>query len=264
MARQESNLLAFSTIRHSSCEVLLPATRQSTRCSHCSHHRKSLRAMLNRCDTKTDVSHPSSHTNVRYLSSPQKADRLRRLHTKLHDTKRQVRCLQKKLEEATEHLGTTVDQGMNDDLTTIMRENSTTIAETHPPDSFARLFWEQQLQAASAKDARSMRWHPLMVKWCLYLRHKSSGAYESLRSSGCISLPSQRTLRDYTHYVSARAGFSREVDLQLRELAEIESCPEYEKHVILIMDEMHVKEDLVYDKHTGAFACILLLLGVDL
>ena len=33
--------------------------------------------------------------------------------------------------------------------------------------------------------------------------------------------------------------------------AKVGSCPECEKYVILLIDEMHVSEDLVYDKHTG-------------
>ena len=33
------------------------------------------------------------------------------------------------------------------------------------------------------------------------------------------------------------------------ELAKIDSCPDRDKYVI--MDEMHVREDIVYDKHTG-------------
>ena len=33
--------------------------------------------------------------------------------------------------------------------------------------------------------------------------------------------------------------------------AKVASCPEREKYTILLLDEMHVREDLVYDKHTG-------------
>ena len=58
-----------------------------------------------------------------------------------------------------------------------------------------------------------MKWHPLMIKWCIYLRYKSSGAYEMLRESGCIKLPSQRTLRDYTHVFKSVSGFSVDVDV---------------------------------------------------
>ena len=32
--------------------------------------------------------------------------------------------------------------------------------------------------------------------------------------------------------------------------AEIQSDP-LNKYVIILMDEMHIKEDVVYDKHTG-------------
>lgn len=31
----------------------------------------------------------------------------------------------------------------------------------------------------------------------------------------------------------------------------MQTCPPHEKNVFLIMDEMHVKEDLVYNKHSG-------------
>ena len=61
----------------------------------------------------------------------------------------------------------------------------------------------------------------LMIKRCLYLRHQSNKAYETLRESGCISLPSQRTLRDYSNAVKARAGFSMEMDQQLLQAAEL-------------------------------------------
>lgn len=81
---------------------------------------------------------------------------------------------------------------------------------------------------------------------------RSSGAYEALRDSGCIKLPSQRTLRDYTHYVRASTGFSSEVDKMLFQAAKVASCPEREKYVILLLDEMHIREDIVFDKHTGA------------
>lgn len=35
------------------------------------------------------------------------------------------------------------------------------------------------------------------------------------------------------------------------QVAKLESCHDYEKLVVLLLDEMHVREDLVYDKHSG-------------
>lgn len=85
-----------------------------------------------------------------------------------------------------------------------------------------------------------------------YFCYRSGGAYELLRSSGCVKLPSQRTLRDYTHYVQAGNGFSNGVDQMVANAAKIGSCPEREKHVILLLDEMHIRQDLVFDKNTCA------------
>ena len=58
--------------------------------------------------------------------------------------------------------------------------------------------------------------------------------------------------------------------MNIMEAAKLLSCPDREKHVILLMDEMHLREDLVYDRHTGSFAflcevvCILLYMFMQL
>ena len=38
-------------------------------------------------------------------------------------------------------------------------------------------------------------------------------------------------------------GFSSYVDQMLIEASKVESCPEREKHVIILLDEMHIRED---------------------
>ena len=52
-----------------------------------------------------------------------------------------------------------------------------------------------------------------------------------LQVFGCIRLPSQRTLRDFNHCVSAITGFSSAVDQQLMRAADIDKCPERQKYV---------------------------------
>ena len=42
-----------------------------------------------------------------------------------------------------------------------------------------------------------------------------------------------------------------EADKQLMRVADVAQVEDWQKYVIL-MDEMHIREDLVYDKHTGA------------
>ena len=64
-------------------------------------------------------------------------------------------------------------------------------------------------------------------------------------------LPSERTLRDYTHFIKAKAGFQAEVDRQLCPEAKIDTIPNCQKFVCFMFDEVKIKEDLVYDKHSG-------------
>lgn len=62
-----------------------------------------------------------------------------------------------------------------------------------------------QVAALKSKGRTGVRWHPLFVRWCLNLTHTSPKAYEIMRSSG-VKLPMRRTLNDYTHWITAKAG----------------------------------------------------------
>ena len=55
----------------------------------------------------------------------------------------------------------------------------------------------------------------------------------------------------YTLYIITIPFCVADVDKQLMTVANIASCPEYERYVVVLMDEMHIKSDLVYDKHSG-------------
>ena len=164
-----------------------------------------------------------------------------------------VHRLTAKLDAILEKQGVELDDVTSSDLTQIVTEEEQAVYSAFPPGSFQRIFWEQQKDCLSrvGKGMKGMRWHPLMIKWCIYLRHLSSKSYELLRESGVVCLPSQRTLRDYTNCVKANPGFSHDVDTQLLRAVNAESCPAWHKLVILLLDEMHIKEGLVYDKHTG-------------
>ena len=60
-----------------------------------------------------------------------------------------------------------------------------------------------------------------MIKWFPYLRLLLGKAYETLRESGITELPSQRTLRNYTHYCKTAIGFLHEIDQNLVEVADL-------------------------------------------
>ena len=90
----------------------------------------------------------------------------------------------------------------------------------------------------------------MMIRWCLSLKLLSSASYRTLKSSNLLVLPSERTLRDYTHFVKSKPGFHHGIDEQLCRETKINSNTEFQKYICLVFDEIKVKEDLVYDKHS--------------
>ena len=141
------------------------------------------------------------------MNTPEKKAKVDELKKRVHVAENEVRKLQEKIEKLTEQQGDKVDDDFHGDLLGIMKEKSPEIEKAYPEGSFKRLFWEEQLRAASKKDPRQVRWHPLIIRWCLNLKLKSSSAYHAVLTAGFISLPSERTLRDYSNYFKCKAGF---------------------------------------------------------
>ena len=120
-------------------------------------------------------------------------------------------------------------------------------------DSFLKIFWMQQLKALTLKSKSSIRWHPLIIRWALFLHHRSSGAYETLKKSGILSLPSSRTLRDYRHLSqTSTPGFSTIADIQLLDMIKQAKPKHLAKYVLILIDEIYLKEGLVYNKSNGS------------
>ena len=231
------------TVRTSSCTIL----SHGSKCHSCRQYRAQLRSLYSRWLHRKIT--PSKNENNRYLSSPQKKEKLKRLQVRAQTAEKEVQRLKLRIKESTEKHGIEVQDELHQDLSSIMETSNEAVTKEYPPGSFRRLFWDEQLKANRLKDARQMRWHPMMIRWCLNLKLLSTSSYHSLRTSGFIKLPSERTLRDYTHFFKAKCGFQDEVDGMLASEMKLDELPEWKKHVVLLLDEMKVKESLVYDKN---------------
>ena len=86
--------------------------------------------------------------------------------------------------------GVLINPSLHTDLQSAMEENHAAVMGENPEGSFVRVFWQQQQEADRQHDARTMRWHPQMIRWCLHFQLKLSGAYNLLRESGIVKLPS--------------------------------------------------------------------------
>ena len=65
----------------------------------------------------------------------------------------------------------------------------------------------------------------MIIKFCLALQAKSNAAYDHLRfnekdGTGCLILPSKRTLRDYRNYISPKTGFNSELVNEIKKKIE--------------------------------------------
>ena len=195
------------------------------------------------------ISPGRSDTNYRFCSTPEKCARLTNLH---HTVRLQQKALERVVNAVDEHIqkqGLRLEESIHNDLVDIMKDHLDSIQSKYGQDSFQGIFWTQQQKSATAANPSGRRWHPLMIKWCLYLHHLSGKAYDTIRKSGVINLPSSRTLRDYKHVSPTEVGFSVEADRQIIDL--LAQKDTLAKYGVVLFDEMYVKQG-VFEKSTGA------------
>ena len=141
-----------------------------------------------------------------------------------------------------------VDKDLGNDIREIMKscpENFKT--------PFMQLFWEEQ-ESYLGSSKSGIRFHPQIIRFCLNLASKSPAAYDELQydektGSGVLVLPSKRRLRDYKNYIRPQRGFNAEIIQELKE--KTVEFSEVEKYCVLLLDEMKIQENLVWDKHSG-------------
>ena len=136
--------------------------------------------------------------------------------------------------------GIHLDQDLSNDIETIMSENSQTVSP------FMRLFWEQQKHLFQGG---CKQYHPMIIRFCLSLASKSAAAYDELRNSNVLVLPSRRTLRVYKNAIKPITGFNPEVVAELTKTASKLSGAQ--RFVVLSFDEIKIQQNLVFNKYSG-------------
>lgn len=100
---------------------------------------------------------------------------------------------------------------MTETVTNEVGEGLYSSIENNPPeDNFLELFWKEQKKAFQS-NPKGMRWHPMMIRFAIFLQYQSSRAYEAIKESGVLKLPNKSTLRDYTNVITPATGFQPHV-----------------------------------------------------
>ncbi len=235
-----------------SCQILT-ATNQCNDCISC--ERKVAKGAKRKRD---NLAVPAK------LNAPISQTSTERVILTLQGYRAENRALKAQIEEIRQELESSavpVSQDLRKDLTDIM---SGIDEEKIPP--FMRLFWEEQKNYLSSSKT-GIRYHPMVIKFCLGLAAKSASAYDELRydekkQTGILILPSRRKLRSYKNYIRPKQGFNKGIITELCE--KVKDFSEAEKYIVILMDEMKIQENLVWDKHTGELIGFVNLGDIDL
>ena len=155
----------------------------------------------------------------------------------------------KKLQDEISKSSIKIDEELNADLVSIMSN-----ANQSKVSPFMKFFWDEQQKYINAGSKTSIRYHPMIIHYCLALQSKSAAAYNEIRydektGSGFVILPSQRRLRDYKNYIRPQQGFNHEIIRELQ--TKIKEFSDIERFMVILFDEMKIQENLVWSKHSG-------------
>ena len=98
-----------------------------------------------------------------------------------------------------------------------------------------------------------MRWHPLIIRWCLSIYHTSPAAYRHIASkrNAFLVLPHVNTLKRYLNFTAPTTGFNPDVIQRLIVDSKLSTLKYHERNVSLLFDEMKIKSGLVYKRSSG-------------
>jgi hypothetical protein len=182
----------IETFRSTSCHRLV--NQRKWRCAECSKLYHPLRRRLQ----SADVDVPHAFTNNKCLSEVQRLKKLEDQRKEIDKTRKKLARLRSAMHDLIEKQSVLVDEALSKDLTSILKDSDITPAQ--------HIFLQEQVKASPQKNMVGMRWHPTMIRLALALHLTSPAAYELMRETGMVRLPSSRTLFDYSHACVVKDG----------------------------------------------------------
>ena len=89
----------------------------------------------------------------------------------------------------------------------------------------------------------------MIIRFCLSLASKSAAAYDELRNSNVLVLPSRPTLRDYKNAIKPTTGFNPEVVAELTKT--VSKLSGAQRFIVLLFGEIKIQQNLVFNKYSG-------------
>ena len=171
--------------RSKDCHLMCEKEVGEGACPQCLEYlvssRKTIKAKERRLSKPANVKAPVSETDPERIKLTLQEQRL-----KCAELERELN----EMRAAIVKTNIEVDHELSNDFTKILNEADDKITP------FMSLFWQQQKKLFSSSRT-GVRYHPMIIRFCLSLAAKSPSCYEELRNSKVLVLPSQRRLKDY-------------------------------------------------------------------
>ncbi|XP_065647648.1 uncharacterized protein LOC136077071 [Hydra vulgaris] len=81
-----------------------------------------------------------------------------------------------------------------------------------------------------------MRWHPLIIRWCISLYLKSPNAYRHICSTPFLNLPCKNTVQKYINFTDPGCGFNKDVMYNLTKKIDLPNIKEHQRYVSIIVE----------------------------
>ena len=94
-------------------------------------------------DSRKATTSAHKYANNRFLNTPQKADKLKTLKSRVKSAEREIQKLKEKIQESSEVSGVNLDEALHHDLLNIMKSKITLSKTKFPGGTFRRLFWSE-------------------------------------------------------------------------------------------------------------------------
>ena len=191
--------------RPHTCTLIINSSVNDSPCSNCK------KIVNNQTVKKVQYLQPAK------LKAPLTKTNPHRLKLTVQNLRQENRDLQMKIEQYISKSSVPLSEDIYSDFLNIFTSN---LKKNNVPP-FMKLFWQEQQKYVQAS-RNGVRYHPMLIRFCLNLVSKSPSAYEELRynekdGTGFLILPSQRRLRDFRNYIKPQRGFNKEIINELVE-----------------------------------------------
>ena len=159
----------MTTIRTASSSVLIRSSE--TRCRSCSSHRISLNIMSSTVDNYDPAVIKKNTSNI-HMRTEQLSAKVIFLQIERRSHLKNRNWFEVKIEMLMRKEGVLVNEIIYKVLEKVINEK---VTSDFDGDSPKYLFWKQQKKMNKLNKASSIKWHPVMIRWCLSVYLKSPG-----------------------------------------------------------------------------------------